>query len=112
MDNLDFWQQVNELIETPENKIFYRLYYDDNGSPLFYSMEDLPGNYIEIDRETFARSNPFVRVVNNKLVDNKQIVLSKLVPGTEGIPCHKSTVVLVDPQSTIRWKTQTYESNN
>jgi hypothetical protein len=56
-------------IEWPEIKpVFYRLYYDDTGSPLFYSQEDLPGNCIDITPEQFALQDMAVRVVDEKLI--------------------------------------------
>jgi hypothetical protein len=62
---LDFWK----TIKWPEIKpVFYRLYYDINGLPLFYSQEDLPGKYIDITPEQFALQNMAVRVVDEKLI--------------------------------------------
>jgi hypothetical protein len=40
--------------------VFYRLYHDDEGKPLFYSMADVPGTYIDIDRDTFVKNSMHV----------------------------------------------------
>jgi hypothetical protein len=61
---LDFWK----TIKWPEIKpVFYRLYYDDDGLPLFYSQEDLPGKCINITPEQFVLQNMSVQVVDKKL---------------------------------------------
>lgn len=92
--------------------IFYRLYYDENGRPLFYSMEDLPGTYIEIDRETFARSPSKVRVVNGRLEAIRWKTSSKVTPGNIGTPCHPEDVcIVVTDGPAINWSCKTYESN-
>ena len=43
-----------ESMPQPQS-VFYRLYYEGE-RPLFYSMEDLPGTYIEVTPEQYARS--------------------------------------------------------
>lgn len=76
---LSIWQQ-SEPKQTP---VFYRLYYNEYGEPLFYSMEDLPGNYIEIDQETFNRSPSNIRIVNGEIKILSSSPIYKLVPKNE-----------------------------
>lgn len=102
----EFWQILHDA---PEIKpVFYRLYHDEQGHPIAYSMDDLPGNYIEIDAETYARSSGQVRVINGQLVEiEKHSVQLKLKPSADqGFCCHPWDVcVIVDEYSPHRkWK--------
>ena len=107
----DFWSVLHSMPEP--NPVFYRLYHDDQGQPLFYSMEDVPGTYIEIDQETFARSATNVRVREGKLVEVTWSTTFKLVPGDSGSPCHPDNVAVIvaEDQPHTKWSKQTYESN-
>ena len=91
--------------------VTYRLYHDDQGCPLFYSMEDLPGTYIEIDQETFAKNSTCVRVRNGKLVEVTWKTTQKIVPGNSGIMCHEQDVAIVVKQNGTYWSKQTYETD-
>ena len=112
MTEQEFWDILYApVISYP---IFYRLYHD-NGVPLFFSMEDLPGTYIEIDHETYSRNNSNVRIHNGRIIEFSQNIVSKITPGETGTPCHLddvSIVVALD-QPHQRWSKQTYgfESN-
>ena len=92
---------------------FFRLYHDAEGKPLFYSMADEPGTYIEIDQEIFARNSMNVRVRDGKLVEVTWATTTKLVPGNSGSPCHPDNVAVIvaEDQPHIKWSKQTYESN-
>ena len=106
----DFWAEVEKLLNPlSEPNIFYRLYYDEDGNVLFYSMEDHPGNYIDIDVETFRASESRVRVINGKIVPIEN-VSTKLIPSSVGIRCHaKDVTVVANPG--ICWTMKNYERN-
>jgi len=91
----NFWRALAEPVPEPA-PIFFRLYYNERGEPVSYSMEHLPGNYIEIDVETYHRSSFNVRVVDGKIVPivHKKPT-SKLKPGTTGTPCHPTNVSVI-----------------
>ena len=90
----NFWAAWGLPQESPK-PAFYRLYHDDQGYLLFYSMEDVPGNYIEIDQVTFAAGSPRVRVVDGRLLHIKTNVISKLVPGEQGQACDSRDVAVI-----------------
>ena len=100
----NFWAAFDQPSDEPP-LVFYRLYHDDQGYPLFYSMEDLPGNYIEIDQETYALSSSKVRVVDGKLKKNTVANTAKLRPDTIGTACHPADICIVVPadQPHIKW---------
>jgi hypothetical protein len=107
----EFWAALTAM---PEPKpIFFRLYYNDQGHVLFYSMEDLPGTYIDIDAETFAMQHTNMRVRDGKLIEIAQTTSAKLIPGDTGTPCDPTDVSIVvsEQQSNIKWSKRTYESN-
>ena len=107
----EFWAALAAM-PAPQ-PVFFRLYHDDQGHVLFYSMEDLPGTYIDIDAETFALQPTNVRVRDGRLVEIARTTSIKLTPGDTGTPCHPDNVCVVvsEQQPNIKWSKRTYESN-
>ena len=64
MNEEEFWANYKPVEIKP---ILYRLYYNDQGLPLFYSQEDLPGKYVDVDHETYVNPPKHVRIVDGKL---------------------------------------------
>ena len=92
----DFWKVWSQPVaEVPP--VFYRLYYNNDGSPVCYTMEDLPGNYVDVDIDTYLVGSYNVRVVNQKLVHLPTTALvTKLRPNsTTGTACDPQDVCVV-----------------
>jgi hypothetical protein len=94
----EFWSILHDIPESPP--VFYRLYHDDQGMPIVYSMEDLPGQYIEIDQATYQTHCYHVRVIDGRLVqvDRPSTLYRKLRPNPyAGVACHPHDIcVIVD----------------
>lgn len=111
MTEQEFWDILRNMPDPLP--VSWRLYYDpETGQPICYSMEDLPGNYIDVDAETFARSPMNVRVVAGQL---KYIVRNhthKLAPSDSGTACDPKDVAVVvsTDQAHQYWKHKTYEN--
>lgn len=108
----EFWLILHSMPEPVP--VFYRLYYNDDGTPICYTMEDLPGKYIDIDQPTYARSHPNVRVVDGKIIEIIPTVqIKKLKPSTSGTACDPRDICVVVSQSQphINWSVKTNEAS-
>lgn len=108
MEHVILWEQPP--LEKPE----FRLYYDDKGKVVCYSCEKIEGTYIVIDASTYAAGRPDLRVIDGKISTAvPSLVVSKLMPNTEGISCAEEDIsIVVDSNykdKIIKWKLNTYE---
>lgn len=55
----------------------FRLYYNDDGTPKFYSMEELEGKFISIDRSVFEASRYDIKIVDGKIKSLSENTISK-----------------------------------
>lgn len=100
MTEEEFWAiwQNSEPAATP-GKIEYRLYYDENGFPLFYSSEDVPGMYIAIDQETYLNSPKYIRVIDGKIIEAEFCWTKKIAPSSQGQSCDPWDVCVIVEQT-------------
>jgi hypothetical protein len=108
----DFWSILHHVPET--KPIFFRLYYNNDGTPITYSMEELSHDYIEVEPEVFHQRNMNVQVVNNNLIFKPTTtVVNKLHPANSGIACDPRDVCVVvsTDQPNRLWKIIKHELN-
>ena len=103
MTEEEFWAALAPLPPRTDPPV-YRLYCDDQGYPLFYSMEVLPGNYIELDAETWHSAN-IAQVVDGKIVRHQAPTVPKLIPTDTGTACDPNdiTVVVAKTKPHTKW---------
>ena len=92
---LAIWKSVKPA-EPVERE--YRLYYDENGLPLFYSSEDLPGLYVVVDQDTFLNGPKNIRVIDGKIVEAQIYWTKKIIPSSQGVSCDPWDVCVVVDQ--------------
>jgi hypothetical protein len=111
----DFWAAFGDWQNSSEHSLepIRRLYYDDQGRPLFYSVNDLPGTYLDVDVRTFMSASMQVRVQAGKLIKlDRYWHVNKLVPDPESGTCCDPTdasVVVDATQPHQRWRLQSGE---
>lgn len=93
--------------------IEFRVYYDtETGKILNYTNEDLPGQYILVDKDTFARHRFDCCVKDGKLKQYR-LPATKMVPADDGTSCHPTdiTIIVDDKQKSVKWKLKAYEQD-
>lgn len=77
----------------------YRLYYNQDGTPRFYSMEDVAGDYILVDRPTFESGRYDITVKDGKIQNLSQPVSRRYVivnePTETSISCDLYDITLI-----------------
>ena len=90
----------------------FRLYYNDDGSVLFYTCDKPEGQHIVIDASVFADCKMNIKVIDGKIVKNPDIVFSQLVQAVHGTICAKEDVSILvtdDYIDTINWGTELHK---
>lgn len=108
----DFWAAFGDWQTglEPSTEPVRRLYHDEQGQPLFYSADDLPGTYLDVDVRTFMEASMQVRVQEGKLIKlDRYRHVNKLVPDPEsGTCCDPAdvSVVVAATEPHQRWRLQ------
>lgn len=110
MNAEEFWSILHAMPQP--QPISFRLYYDETGKPITYTMEDQPGTYIEVDAETFARTPMNVQVKDGKLIELRS-QRYRYRPSDTGVACHPNNVLIVVDESEPhqKWNLKTYEAD-
>lgn len=111
----DAFLQSLKLLKTQEHVIEceYRLYYDiETGEPRFYTMEELPGEYIKVDANIYSIGDYNIRIVNGQIqsLNDSMRAYTKLVPSDTGQACHKDNVMIIEQSSSNKWILKKYIS--
>ena len=110
----NFWSVWNSFKWPEPTQVFYRLYYNEDGTPIAYSSEELPYSYIDVDPATFINANMNVVVINGELIFRQpSITVKKLQPADRGTACDPRDIcVLVSvDQPNRKWNLKTNEIN-
>lgn len=109
----NFWAAWAAWDRAEPSPPVWRLYYNELGNPICYSMEELPHNYIDIDAEMFALQPHNVRVVDGKIKYITTVQSQKLTPGPTGTPCSPVDVCVIvsDSDLNTKWNKRTYEQS-
>jgi hypothetical protein len=89
---LDAWSRWQP---PPPPEIFWRLYHDDCGNPLRYSMQDEPGTWIAISCAEYHRASFSVWVRDGKILPRSVPLTKKLVPSATGTLCHPQDITVI-----------------
>lgn len=106
----EFAKALQSFHPPAPKKIEYRIYYDvKSGTVLNYTNEDLPGDYITVDVETFAKHRFDCLIKDGKIVPFR-LPIGKLVPSDQGTRCHhKDICIVVESGPAQHWNMRTYE---
>ena len=108
----NFWQVWNSFTWPEVKQVSYRCYYLDDGTVDFYTMEDLPGNYIEVEQSIYVLAPKPARVVNGCLeIIKPKVTVQKLAPAEHGTQCHQHDVSVVVSHNGTYWNYQTNDIN-
>lgn len=102
---LNLQQALSECKPPEILPLMYRLYHDSDGLPLRYSMQEEPGDWIEITCEQYHRASSKVRVRAGRLELLDSPIVGKLRPGSSGVLCHTRDVcVIIDHAPGTYWR--------
>jgi len=105
----NFFKALSQVNEPVYQKIEFRLYYDDENKPTFYTMEELEGNYINITALEFAEGRQDVVIKDGKIKRVSGISIGKLVPSQDGYGTLRDDVSIVGLETL--WSMKTYEND-
>jgi hypothetical protein len=100
-----FWAALTSMATQPSPKPIFRLYHDDSGLPLFYSMEHLPGNYIDLDPDIWNAASFNIRIQDGQIKQLIQPQVYRLTVQDHGTACDPRDICVVvsEQQPHTKW---------
>ena len=87
-----------------------RLYYNKLGQPIAYTHDDLEGDYIIVDQQTFAECRKDVIIKGGRVIKQNTIsAIYKMVPADEGTECDAEDITIIGEGQ--HWKLKKYETD-
>ena len=109
----EFLKALADFRPAPSRQLEFRVYYDSkSGQILNYTNDELPGEYIVVDKETFAQHR-FDCIVRGGKIVSYRLPIGKLVPSESGTPCtiDDVSIIAVEGQPSRYWSMRTYEQD-
>ncbi len=92
------------------NNIEYRVYYDETGKVITYTIENIPGKYLVITREQYAEARPDAMVRDGKLIKTNVVThIWKLEKSSQGTQCSKYDISIIVDHEGDFWEMKPYE---
>lgn len=109
MNEQELVELFNEILANNNPASFeFRLYYDAEGDPLYYACEDLPGEYIIVDQETYAQGRYDIKIIDGEITLLSEFVYyNKMAPSDSGTACHRNNALIIAPDSKTLWSLKT-----
>jgi len=116
-NDTEFQKFIQDYNPIQRKEIEFRLYYNDDGSIICYSCDQLEGKFIVIDSQTYAECRQNVMVVNEKIEEVKpSLSMQKLIESTQGTRCAIEDINIVVSSEytgkTVKWEMKKYEFKN
>lgn len=109
----NFWQVWNSFKWPDPKPVSYRLYYKSDGSADVYTMEDLPGDFVEVTKEIYLAAPHNAKVEDGilKIIPVSRKVSSLVCNQPSGTRCHLQDVCIVvtGDQPGTNWDSKEHE---
>lgn len=106
----NFFKAITNMKHVTKVAPKYMLYYNkDNGKPLFYSMDEVDGDFVVVDAETYVHANYNLYVKGGVLIKKIYKDISKLTQHGNETTCYDTDISIVSNNGTA-WSLRSYDS--
>lgn len=107
-------EKIIALLHAPQQQKkdpVYKLYYTSSGTPVTYTVEDLPGTHIQISKEQYLEARMDVIVVDGEIIyTHTRSHTTKLVKNlTGGAKTSKYDVNILTSSDFVYWKNEQFK---